>query len=154
MGLSDLPTLGAERAQPKACPKDGLPTPIARKERKLTKEQKAKAFRDAVWDRDKGRCRATGKKLIRGDGKHGETDWTKLGEVDHAYPRSTAPERIYDVENGLLLTKELNRLRKVACIEAPEYRVFSYDGPDNRGEKQHFVWRDHKTGRITKERVG
>jgi hypothetical protein len=85
--------------------------------------------------------------------KSGTIDGMKLGEVDHSIPRSLAPERIYDVSNGLLIEKDLNRLRKVACPEAPEHRMFNYTGPDDRGEPQTFLWRD-KTGRITKTKVG
>jgi hypothetical protein len=134
----------------RGAPAKGLPPVLERKERKKTKEQLAKDFRDAIWKLDKGKSRATGKKLVHG----GTTDWAQLGEVDHAIPRSLAPERIYDVSNGLLLSKEENRLRKVACVDTPEYRVFDYTGPDDRRQPQTFVWRDRKTGRITKQRIG
>lgn len=67
--------------------KAGLPVVLARKERQKTKDQLAKDFREAVWARDKGRSRATGRKLA----KSGTTDWAKLGEVDHSIPRSLAP---------------------------------------------------------------
>jgi hypothetical protein len=150
----NLPTLAEQRATPCAGQKDGLPVVLARKERKQTKEQRAKAFRDDVWTRDKGRSRASGKKLTRGDEKQrGITDWSVLGEVDHAYPRSTTPDRIYDVSNGILLSKEENRLRKVVCSGAPEFKRFDYAGPDDRGLPQTFTWRD-KDGKVTKQRVG
>lgn len=105
-------------------------------------------FRAAVWARDKGRSRATGKPLV----KQG-LNWDEIWEVDHAIPRSLAPERIYDIGNGLLLSKRENRLRKVACPEAPEYRMFEYAGPDDRSKPQRFVWRD-RTGKITRETRG
>jgi hypothetical protein len=149
---SDTPYLDAlqvatERPR-QACPKAGLPTPIAKKEKQKTKDQQAKAFRDEVWKLDKGRSRATGKPLVKSG-----TDWDRLGEVDHSIPRSLAPDRIYDVSNGLLLSKTENRLRKVVCLHAPEFKMFDYTGPDNRREKQTFVWRD-KDGTVTKTRIG
>ncbi len=148
MGIRDLPTL-AEMQAIRRAPRKGLPPVLERKARKKSKDEQAQAFRDAVWARDKGKSRATGRKIV----KSGTTEWAKLGEVDHSIPRSLAPERIYDVSNGLLLSKEENRLRKVACAEAPEYRLFDYSGPDDRSLPQLFVWRD-KTGRIVKQREG
>ncbi len=150
MPLQDLPTLAeVEASRPRACPKAGLPAPLARKARKKTKERLAKDFRDAIWLRDKGKSRATGRKVH----KSGTTDWSKLGEVDHSVPRSLAPERIYDVCNGILLSKEENRLRKVSCVRAPEFRMFDYTGPDDRALPQTFVWRD-ADGKETKLRIG
>lgn len=143
----DLPSLADRPRQ--ACPKAGLPTPIAKKERQKTKDQQAKDFRDAVWARDKGKSRATGRTVV----KSGTTDWSKLGEVDHAIPRSLAPDRLYDIGNGILLSKEENRLRKVACAEAPECRMFDYTGPDDRGQLQTFIWRD-RTGKEIRRRIG
>src|SRR5258706_10343945 len=127
--FESLPRLDVERSIGRPCPKSGMPTPIARQERRTTKEQLAKDFREAVWARDRAKCRATGKKLV----KAGTTSWEQLGEVDHAYPRSTTPDRIYDIQNGLLLQKQLNRLRKVVCQHAPEFKRFDYSGPDDRG---------------------
>lgn len=138
---ADLPRPNLQKA--------GLPAPLAKKERQKEKTDKDDAFRDAIWKRDKGKSRATGKKLVRS----GTTEWSQLGEVDHSIQRSLAPERVYDLSNALLLSKEENRLRKVRCAEAPEFYMFSYTGPDDRSQPQHFVWRD-KTGKITKERNG
>lgn len=133
----------------KPIPKAGLPTPIAKEERRKAKDKTDKQFRNEVWARDQGKCRATGKKLVRSR----SMDWKELGEVDHSIPRSLAPERIYDTSNGLLLQKLLNRLRKVVCKNAPEFKRFDYEGPDNRALPQRFIWRDDN-GNITKERVG
>lgn len=126
-----------------------LPRQLVKEKRDQEKADKGKTFRDEVWARDQGRCRATKKQLVR----VGSVKWDELGEVDHAYLRSLAPERIYDTSNGLLLTKRLNRLRKVACPKAPEYRMFSYDGPDNRALPQRFTWRD-EDGKVTRKTVG
>ncbi len=127
----------------------GLPHQLVKKAVKKTNDQLAKDFRDAVWIRDKHCSRATGRRVFKSD----TTDWEKLGEVDHAYPRSLAPDRIYDVTNGILLSKAENRLRKVVCANAPEHKYFDYTGPDDRGELQTFTWRDID-GKVTKRRIG
>jgi len=147
-GLRHLPTLAELQQRRRAQPK-GRPHMLEKKAAKQSKEELAKAFRDAVWKRDRYRSRATGKPLKRS----GTTDWSELGEVDHSIPRSLAPERIYDVGNGLLLSKEENRLRKVVCPRAPEHRLFDYTGPDDRSQPQTFTWRN-EDGKVTKQRVG
>lgn len=153
LGILDglkLPTL-AERSQERyATPKAQItPNVVTREEKRKAKKADAESFRAAVWARDKGQCRATGVLLV----KSGTTDPHKLGEVDHSIPRSLAPERIYDVSNGLLLSKYLNRLRKAVCPEAPEFKLFDYSGPEDRSQPQTFIWRD-RTGQITKQRIG
>jgi len=148
MSLSRLPTLG-DVQQRRRAPAKGLPHMLEKKAAKKSKDELAKAFRDAVWKRDGYRSRATGKPLKRS----GTTDWSELGEVDHSVQRSLAPERIYDVGNGLLLSKEENRLRKVPCPRAPEHRLFDYTGPDDRRQPQTFTWRN-EDGRVTKQRIG
>ena len=149
-GFSDLKTLAEQAAARfgKPMPKPA-PRVVTKEKDDKTKAEKGKTFRDAIWGRDKGCCRATGDPLLRS----GTTDAKKLGEVDHAYPRSLAPERIYDVANGLLLSKYLNRLRKAVCPKAPEHRLFDYAGPEDRGKPQTFIWRDD-TGKVTKTRIG
>jgi len=147
--LDRLPTLAEVRAT-QGAPKKGLPPVLEKKARQKSKEAEDEAFRADIWKRDEGKSRATGKPLV----KSGTTDWAKLGEVDHAIPRSAAPERIYDRSNGILLSKEENRLRKVRCVEQPEHAVFNYEGPDDRSLPQKFVWRDHKTGKVLKTRIG
>lgn len=151
MGFFDhLPTLAQQRAVPDATPKHAIvPRVVAKEEKKKSRDEQGKAFRDSVWMRDESRCRATGDPLVR----QGTTDSKRLGEVDHAIPRSLAPERIFDVANGLLLSKYLNRLRKVVCPEAPEHRMFDYSGPDDRGKPQTFIWRD-KAGKVTRRTKG
>lgn len=150
MSLANLMTMAEVAASRVGKPilkhADGLPQPLARKARKKSQEQLGKDFRAAVWARDKGRSRATGRKLV----KSGTSDWAKLGEVDHSVPRSLAPDRLYDVGNGILLSKEENRLRKVVCAEAPEFKRFDYAGDDDRSKPQSFTWRD-KMGCVTKQ---
>lgn len=117
--------------------KDGKPTVIARKERKKSREQQHEEFRAAVWKRDGGKSRATGKKLAKSG-----LEWSAVGEVDHVYERSTNPDRIFDVSNGILLSKEENRLKKARCSKAPEHHYFEIVGPDDRSQPQMFFWRD------------
>lgn len=128
--------------------------------RLITKEKKAKAkkldaktFRDAVWLRDGGKCRATGVALK----KSGTIDPKLLGEVDHTLLRSTDPDKVYDPTNGVLLQKFLNRLRKVVCRNNPQFLMFDYEAVDkaetDRGKPQRFLWRDDD-GKITKTRIG
>ena len=159
--LENLPTKADLDAQRRATPKHAIkPRQIARAEKRQSKADKAKAFRDGVWLRDGGKCRATGKKLERAVrlGATTEADLKRLGDVDHSYPRSTHPEHIYNEQFGILLQAWLNYQRKVACVEQPEYRVFDYEPvdptDDDRGKPQRFIWRHPKTGVIIKERIG
>jgi hypothetical protein len=148
MGISDLQSLQDVQQQRRA-PQKGLPPVLEKKERQRSKESLGEAFRLAVWKRDKGKSRATGRKLV----KSGTTNWDQLGEVDHVINRSTAPERIYDVTNGILLSKTENRLKKVVCRNAPEFHLFEVSGPDDRALPQAFTWRD-VDGTVTKTRMG
>ena len=148
MSLRDLQTMDQVNAEPRA-PQKGVPRMLTKKARQQEALDKGEAFRKAVWNRDNGCSRATGRKLV----KSGTTDWALLGEVDHSVPRSLAPDRIYDVSNGILLSKEENRLRKIPCPRAPEYKLFDYDGPDDRREPQTFIWLD-LDGKITNNMIG
>jgi len=144
--LDDLPTLAGRQAgaQPKPAPRV-----LAKEAKDAKKKLNAETFRAAVWKRDQHKSRATGKPLV----KSGTTDWNLLGEVDHVIDRSLAPERIYDVSNGILLSKKENRLKKTACPRAPEFRMFEVKGPDDRSKPQTFIWRD-EDGKITRRRIG
>jgi hypothetical protein len=126
-----------------------LPAPVLKDKRVKAKKITDDDFRKEIWKLDGGKSRATGKKLARS----GTTSWHELGEVDHALLRSTNPDRVYDPSNALLLSKWENRMRKVPCPRAPEFKMFDYSGPDDRRQKQTFVWRD-EDGKVTKTRVG
>lgn len=139
--------IAAENAG-KPIPK-GLPPALVKEEKRKSKDKMDEAFRSAVWARDKSKSRATGQLLVKG----GTIDWTKLGEVDHVINRSTAPERVYDVSNGILLSRKENRLKKTAGPLAPEHHMFEVSGPDDRALPQKFVWRD-KAGKVLKETIG
>lgn len=147
LNIPTMDEIAADRVG-KPLPK-GLPPVLEKKERKQAKKDKDDAFRDAIWTRDKGCSRATKQPLVRG----GTTEWDRLGEVDHVINRSTAPELIYETSNGILLSKTENRLKKTPCPLAPEFFMFSVDGPDDRAKPQNFTWRD-KAGKITKRSKG
>ena len=152
MGL-DLTHLGQTMAEvnakPRATPKHEIePRQLAKERKAKEKGDKGEAFRDAVWKRDEGKSRATGKPL-----KRGAISWDEMGEVDHVINRSIAPERIYDVSNGILLSKRENRLKKTPCPRAPEHHYFEVSGPDDRSKPQQFVWRDGD-GKILRKTVG
>ena len=71
-------------------------------------DAKEKAFRDAIWTRDGGVCRATRLPLDR----HSE-NLDRLGDCAHLLPRSTHPELKYDTRNALLLSRQ-NHIRSDA----------------------------------------
>lgn len=133
------------QTKPHAEPKP-VPHQIAKEKKSKAKKKTDEAFRAEIWKLDGGKSRATGTPLV----KSGTVSWHALGEVDHAIPRSLAPDLIYEPSNALLLSKWENRMRKVPCVRAPEFKYFDYTGPENRREEQHFVWRNDD-GKIIKE---
>lgn len=141
-----LPTLAEVAAQPRNLQK-GLPRAITKPEKKKSKELLAQAFRAAVWERDRKRSRASKKPLARSG-----ADYDRVGEVHHVIPRSLAPERVYDVANGLLLSKTEHAMAETTCPNDPAHRLLDIQGPDDRGKPQTFIWRDVH-GHETKRRV-
>lgn len=142
----NLPTAAQVNAVRRATPK-GIPTVLAKAEKKKSKEKAEKEFRAAVWARDKGQSRATGKPLAKSG-----TDYDRVGEVHHVLKRSTHPDAVYDPTNGLLLSKTEHRLAETACPNAPDKMLLDITGPDDRGKPQKFVWRDIH-GKATKTRT-
>lgn len=143
-----LPTMAEWEAQrPRACPK-GLPTPLLKKEKKATKEAKHKAFRLGVWERDRGLSRASRKPLARSG-----SDYDRVGEVHHVLARSTHPDQIFEVSNGILLSRTEHVLAETACPGDPSHCLLDITGPADRGQPQIFVWRD-KDGKEVKRRIG
>ncbi len=126
----------------------GQPAVLTKVDKKKAKKDNDASFRKAVWERDKSRSRASRKPL----GRSG-TDFEKVGEVHHVIPRSLAPERVYDVANGLLLSKHEHALAETNCPNDPAHRLLDIEGPDDRGEKQTFIWRDIH-GKELKRRIG
>ena len=85
-----------------AFPKVTTPT---KAEKRREKDRLERAFRKAVWKRDKGRDRATGHLLQR---TH-ESPFLR-GEVHHIQSKGAHPELRYTVSNGILLSAENHRL--------------------------------------------
>lgn len=136
----------AERAG-KPIPK-GLPPALVKEEKLKSRETQDRLAREKVWARDKAMSRASKRPL-----KKSGLDWNEIGEVDHVINRSTAPERVYDTSNMILLSRKENRLKKTACPRAPEFHMFEVVGPDDRALEQTFRWRD-ADGKIVKETKG
>jgi hypothetical protein len=150
VGLFDyLPSLNALQSERRAVPKHAItPAVITKVERKKAKKANEETFRKAVWERDRHRCRATGKPLARSG-----SDYEKVGEVHHCLKRSTAPELIYEPTNGILLSKFMHRLAETECPGDPSHCLLDIVGPDDRGEKQVFIFRD-KDGKELRRRIG
>lgn len=135
-------------AQGRHAPQKGLPRQLVKEEKKKAKVAKDEQFRADVWARDKGKSRASGRKLSRS-----ALDWNQRGEVHHTLKRSTAPEHIYTVSRGILLAKSEHALAGTRCPNAIEFFMLDITGPDDLGELQTFTWRDQH-GKVTKTRIG
>jgi hypothetical protein len=127
----------------------GQPHVLAKEAKRKTKAQQHKAFRDAVWERDGGKSRASGKPLV----KSGTTDWKKLGEVHHVKARSTDPAMIFYPGNGILLSKDEHALAETWCPKIAGHRLLEIEGPEDRSRPQLFIWRDIY-GKQLKKRMG
>lgn len=125
-----------------------VPHALAKAEKAKTKKQAEADFRKGVWDRDEGKSRASGKPLAKSG-----SDWKRVGEVHHVIPRSLAPERVLDVANGLLLSKEEHALAETACPQAPDKQLLDIHGSENREALQTFIWRDIH-GNELRRRIG
>lgn len=141
MGIGDtlnLPVFDPKRRH--AAPK-GKPAVIERDEKRKSKVKAEDIARAECWKRDRGICRATGVPLV----KSGTTDPHRLGECDHTILRSKDSTRKYDVDNLVLISKFLNRLRKVRCANAPQFLRFDHEpvtpGDENCGNARKFIWR-------------
>jgi hypothetical protein len=147
--LARLGTLVDAQRTRRATPKHQIEKSVITKDdKRKSKKAKGDAFRDEVWTRDKKRSRASGKPLSRSG-----TDPHKVGEVHHVIPRSLAPERVHDVANGLLLSRFEHALAETTCPNAPAHHYLDIVGPDDRGKRQTFIWRD-KDGNEKKRKVG
>ncbi len=63
-----------------------------------TDAKRAKAFRDAVWTRDEGKCQACGRHCTRTLTLRGNR-----GEVHHLRSRRAAPEDLYNPTRAVLV---------------------------------------------------
>lgn len=97
--MSGRPTLQDLQRTRRATPKGQIPSRL--RDRTAEKKQAdalAKAFKAAVWLRDKGKCQRCGVKCL----KTLSLD-ARRGEVHHRRPRSVAPELKYSVNHAQLL---------------------------------------------------
>jgi hypothetical protein len=147
----NLPTLAEMQARRRAAPK-GIPAVIERDQKRKSKVKSEDVARAECWQRDRSICRATNVRLVRS----GTTDPHKLGECDHTIMRSKDITRKYDVSNLVLISKYLNRLRKVRCANAGQFLRFDHEpvtpGDEDCGKARRFIWRDND-GTITKETI-
>lgn len=125
-----------------------IPHPLAKIEKRKTKAAREKEFRAAVWDRDRSRSRASQKPLVRSG-----TNWERVGEVHHVIPRSLAPERVSDVANGLLLSKEEHALAETNCPADPSKCLLDILGSEDRSLPQTFIFYDVQ-GNELRRRIG
>lgn len=65
---------------------------------KKDRDQQERIFKLAVWMRDQGKCQHCGIKVVKS-----LTLTANRGEVHHLRPRSRAPEKRFDPDNGVLL---------------------------------------------------
>jgi hypothetical protein len=132
-------------------PQKGTPAVIEREDKRKSKKKQGDECRDAVWKRDRGICRATGVRL-----GHSGSDSHTVGEVDHTLLRSDEPSKIFDPTNCVLISKYLNRLRKVRCRDAGQYLRFDHEpvtpGDTDSGNARRFIWRD-EAGNIERETI-
>jgi len=147
MSLRDLPTLGELQARPRATPKP-MPHLVTKKSKQATQKRTEAAFRAAVWKRDEGKSRASGRKLSRS-----AMDWDTRGEVHHVLKRSTNPEGKWLPARGILLSKTEHKLAETRCPQAPEHHMLEILGGGDLGQLQAFVWRD-VNGVELKRRIG
>ena len=84
---------------------DMKPVVVERKERKADKATLLRKAYEEVDRRDKKKCVVTGRKLTA---DHADA-WQRLTR-DHLAPRSTAPERINDVDNIITVADALHVL--------------------------------------------
>jgi 5-methylcytosine-specific restriction endonuclease McrA len=77
------------------------------KNRRYQREKAARAFRDAVWDRDEGRCRHCGVWCVRTPREAG--GWDDIGHVHHLRGRNVAPKDRYNPDRAVLLCAKCHR---------------------------------------------
>lgn len=79
-------------------------------------EAKARAFRQAVWSRDKGKCQYCGRRVFRM-----LEALPERGEVHHRRGRNVSPEDRYNVAKAVLLCLLCHILaqRREITIKAP-----------------------------------
>lgn len=95
MGIQDLPTLNWRGRVDCQKPSARIEDRIAYKRER---EAKGRAFRAAVWARDKGICQHCGRKVVKTLALSAER-----GEVHHLKGRRVAPEDVFNPDRAVLL---------------------------------------------------
>jgi hypothetical protein len=119
----------------------------SRKAKRRETEHKWDVWRDAIWDRDESRSRASGVVLDRTS-----LDERRRGECAHLVSRSAAPEIKFRVENGVLLSAEEHRLSDPRTAGAAGRALlliepFGRDG-ELRGDRTLTFTRVDATGHV------
>ena len=140
--IRNLPTMAQVNARPHA-PQKGLPIGLQREAAKQAKADREEACRKAVWLRDGGKSRASGRKLSRT-----ARGWDQRGDVHHCDKRSTHPETKYDPSVQLLLSRREHELAEAVCPKMPGLNLLDIVGPDNRALPQLFIWRDEEGNEV------
>ena len=85
-------------------PPNPKPEPLKRQKARKVRENatRAKAFREAVWERDRGVCQHCGLAVHR-PGTEPYAGYYRTGHVHHKIPRSLAPRLRFDPANGILV---------------------------------------------------
>lgn len=131
--MKDRPTL-ADRQRERYAPAKGS-TVVRQIKTRAAKKDRWEQCQDAVWDRDKGISRASGKPLVRAS-----TDARKRGEVAHLDARSTNPEKKFDLKNLVLLSAEEHGLSDART--APGGKVLLEIKGKNASKILTFIRRD------------
>lgn len=137
--LDNLPTLDREvnRRRPVA-PKGSAV--LERRAKRAVKKSSEERCKDAVWDRDGGKSRASGKPVLRA-----HVDMRKRGEVAHIAAKSTNPAKRYLRANNVLLTAEEHALSDART--APGGKALLTIKGRNANKALTFTMRDSR-GRV------
>lgn len=117
----------------------GTPPVVERAKKRAAKQTAEDKFRAAVWERDGGVSRCSGRPVL-----HAHTDNRKRGEVAHLKARSTAPGQKLDPANACLLTAEEHALSDARTAGGKV--LLEIKGTDAR-KVLRFIRRD-ETGRV------
>ena len=135
MSLSNLPTLADLDRVRRATPKHEMTSRLTEKAESRKVEKKQERFwREAIWERDKGKCRWCRRQVVKSLALIPER-----GECHHITPREHRPTR-WDARNGVLLCAS-DHMRITGAVGGEKAtiiagRTFSIDGreyPDASG---------------------
>lgn len=94
------------------------PEPLKRQKARKAREdtKRAKAFREAVWERDEGRCRVCGSLVSL---FAASAAWWLVGHVHHIKLRSLAKREKYDPSNGALVCQSCHAKIHAGTVTLP-----------------------------------